>query len=61
MTYSFGKFFVPGPTDVRPDVLAAMAQPMMAHRGAEFEAMFARIQAGLRAVFRTERPVYVSS
>ncbi len=61
MSYSFGKFFVPGPTDVRPDVLAAMAQPMIAHRGPEFEAMFARIQVGLRAVFRTERPVYVSS
>lgn len=61
MTYSFGKFFVPGPTDVRPDVLAAMTQPMIAHRGAEFEALFARIQAGLRAVFRTQRPVYVST
>ena len=61
MTYSFGKFFVPGPTDVRPDILAAMTQPMIAHRGPEFEAMFARIQEGLRAVFRTQRPVYVSS
>lgn len=61
MSYSFGKFFVPGPTDVRPDVLAAMAQPMIAHRGPEFEAMFARIQERLRLVFRTERPVYVSS
>lgn len=61
MTYSFGKFFVPGPTDVRPDVLAAMTQPMIAHRGPEFEALFARIQAGLRTVFRTQRPVYVST
>ena len=61
MTYSFGRFFVPGPTDVRPDVLAAMAQPMIAHRGPEFEALFARVQEGLRAVFRTARPVYVSS
>ncbi|MBA3578638.1 MAG: alanine--glyoxylate aminotransferase family protein [Gemmatimonadaceae bacterium] len=61
MTADFGKFFVPGPTDVRPEVLAAMSQPMIAHRGPEFEAMFGRIQAGLRAVFRTERPVYVSS
>ena len=61
MTYSFGKFFVPGPTDVRPDVLAAMTQPMIAHRGPEFEALFARIQQGLRVVFRTQRPVYVSS
>jgi predicted phosphoserine aminotransferase len=61
VTYSFGKFFVPGPTDVRPDVLAAMTQPMIAHRGPEFEALFARIQTGLRAVFRTQRPVYVST
>ena len=61
MSYSFGKFFVPGPTDVRPDVLAAMTQPMIAHRGPEFEALFARIQDGLRPVFRTQRPVYVSS
>lgn len=61
MTYSFGKFFVPGPTDVRSDVLAAMAQPMIAHRGPEFEKLFASVQEGLRAVFRTERPVYVSS
>ncbi|HUR91284.1 MAG TPA: aminotransferase class V-fold PLP-dependent enzyme, partial [Gemmatimonadaceae bacterium] len=61
MSYSFGKFFLPGPTDVRPDVLAAMTQPMIAHRGPEFESLFARIQAGLRAVFRTQRPVYVSS
>jgi predicted phosphoserine aminotransferase len=61
VTYSFGRFFVPGPTDVRPDVLAAMAQPMIAHRGPEFEALYARVQEGLRAVFRTQRPVYVSS
>ncbi len=61
MTYSFGRFFVPGPTDVRPAVLAAMTQPMIAHRGPEFEALYARIQTGLRAVFRTQRPVYVST
>jgi predicted phosphoserine aminotransferase len=61
VTYSFGRFFVPGPTDVRPDVLAAMTQPMIAHRGPEFEALFARIQTGLAAVFRTQRPVYVST
>jgi aspartate aminotransferase-like enzyme len=58
---AFGTFFLPGPTEVRAEVLAAMARPMIPHRGAEFEAMFARIQDGLRHVFRTSRPVYVSS
>jgi aspartate aminotransferase-like enzyme len=60
-TPPFGRFFLPGPTDVRPEILAAMAQPMIAHRGVAFEEMFARIQAGLRHVFRTKRPVYVGS
>ncbi|MDQ3950649.1 MAG: alanine--glyoxylate aminotransferase family protein [Gemmatimonadota bacterium] len=58
---TFGTFFLPGPTDVRPEILAAMMRPMIGHRAAAFEEMFARIQAGLRHVFRTKRPVYVSS
>lgn len=56
-----GTFFLPGPTEVRPEVLQAMVQPMLPHRGPAFESLFARIQAGLKPVFRTERPVYVSS
>lgn len=58
---TFGTFFLPGPTEVRPEVLQAMTRPMIPHRGKAFEAMFARIQAGLRDVFRTARPVLVSS
>jgi aspartate aminotransferase-like enzyme len=58
---AFGTFFLPGPTEVRPEVLAAMTRPMIAHRGAEFEALYARCDAGLRRVFRTRRPVFISS
>lgn len=57
----FGTFFLPGPTEVRREVLAAMTGPMIAHRGKDFEALFARIQDGLREVFRTSRQVFVSS
>lgn len=57
----FGTFFLPGPTEVRPEVLAAMTRPMIAHRGTAFEALYARIDAAMRPVFRTERPVFVSS
>ncbi len=57
----FGTFFLPGPTEVRREVLEAMLAPMLPHRGAIFEALFARIQNGLRPIFRTTRPVYVSS
>ncbi|MEY4958276.1 MAG: hypothetical protein RL409_2533, partial [Gemmatimonadota bacterium] len=58
---AFGTFFLPGPTEVRRDVLEAMLAPMLPHRGALFEALFARMQEGLRPIFRTTRPVYVSS
>jgi aspartate aminotransferase-like enzyme len=60
-TKPFGTFFLPGPTEVRAEVMAAMMQPMIAHRGAEFEKLFDRLQHGLRPVFKTERPVYISA
>lgn len=56
-----GHFFLPGPTEVRPEILAAMTRPMIPHRGKVFESLFATIQAGLKPVFRTTRPVLVSS
>ena len=56
-----GTFFFPGPTEVRPAVLAAMTQPMIPHRGTEFSALFAGLQTSLQTIFGTKRPVYVSS
>lgn len=58
---TFGTFFLPGPTEVRQEVLDAMRGPMLPHRGAAFESLFAGLQSGLRGIFRTSRPVYVSS
>ncbi|HEX8695440.1 MAG TPA: alanine--glyoxylate aminotransferase family protein [Longimicrobium sp.] len=57
----FGRFFLPGPTEVRPEVLAAMTRPVIGHRGSEMSRIFAEIDPVLRAVFRTARPVWVSS
>jgi predicted phosphoserine aminotransferase len=56
----FGRFFLPGPTEVRREVLEAMLGPMMGHRTKDMEALMARIQPGLRHAFRTARPVYVA-
>src|SRR5215212_247619 len=56
---SFGTFFLPGPTEVRQEVLAAMLKPMIHHRSAQFEELFGRLQHGLKRVFFTQRPVYV--
>ncbi len=51
--------FIPGPTDVHPDVLAAMAQPVIGHRSAEMAALHDSMQPRLQLVFDTDRPVYV--
>lgn len=34
---------------------------MLPHRGAAFEALYASLQHGLQPIFRTKRPVYISS
>lgn len=57
----FGHFFLPGPTEVRPRILAAMTQPMIGHRSVAFSALHRRVVRGLQQVFRTQRPVYVVS
>lgn len=60
-TKNFGTFFLPGPTEVRDEIMTAMLQPMIPHRGSQFEKLFERLQQGLRPLFKTERPVYISS
>jgi aspartate aminotransferase-like enzyme len=60
-TKTFGTFFLPGPTEVRDEIMSAMLQPMIPHRGPQFERLFERLQQGLRPLFKTERPVYISS
>jgi len=57
----FGRFFLPGPTEVRPEVLQAMTRPVIGHRGSEMSRLLAECDPVLRALFRTPRPVYVSS
>ncbi|MGQ0647284.1 MAG: pyridoxal-phosphate-dependent aminotransferase family protein [Gemmatimonadaceae bacterium] len=57
----FGRFFLPGPTEVRHEVLYAMTQQMIAHRGKAIEDLMARIAPKLQALFRTTRPVYTST
>jgi len=49
----------PGPTPLPPEVLAAMARPIVYHRGPEYEALFQEVRDGLRAVFQTANEVLV--
>jgi aspartate aminotransferase-like enzyme len=47
----------PGPTPVPPEVLAAMAQPVVHHRSPDFRPVYERCLARLRDVFRTDGEV----
>src|SRR5690606_20303169 len=57
----FGTFFLPGPTEVRPEILQAMLQPMIGHRVIEMEELIGAMQPRLQMVFQTKRPVYISA
>jgi aspartate aminotransferase-like enzyme len=58
---AFGRFFLPGPTDVHPDVLAAMQRPMIGHRSSTMERLLAGLATPLAQVFRTTQPVLVGT
>jgi serine---pyruvate transaminase len=53
--------FTPGPTPVPPEVLAAMAEPMVHHRGSDFRSVYERCLARLAYVFRTDTDVLLFS
>jgi aspartate aminotransferase-like enzyme len=57
----FGTFFLPGPTEVRPEILETLSRPLIPHRDRDFEALIARIEVGLHDVFLTARPVYIGT
>jgi serine---pyruvate transaminase len=49
--------FTPGPTPVPPEVLAALAEPVIHHRGPDFRRVYGRCLERLRAVCRTDHDV----
>ncbi len=51
------RLFTPGPTPVPERVLLRMAEPIIHHRKAEYRAIAARVNANLRTLFETARPV----
>ena len=47
----------PGPTSVPPEVLLAMARPMIHHRAPEFDPIFAEVRENLKWLFQTRNDV----
>ena len=55
------RLFIPGPTEVRSDVLRQLIRPMIGHRSAEFSRLFQRLQPRLQRLFQTQDRVYIST
>lgn len=50
---------IPGPTPLPQDVIDAVGQQMINHRGPEFESMFCEVTAGLKTFFETSNDLYI--
>jgi predicted phosphoserine aminotransferase len=55
------KLFIPGPTEVRPEILDAQTQWMIGHRMPECADLFESIQGKIRQVFLTESRVFINA
>lgn len=55
------KLFIPGPVEVRPEVLEQMAKPMIGHRGKEASELQKRISENLKIIFSTENEILLST
>ncbi len=57
----FGQFFLPGPTEVHPDILQQLTRPMIPHRGQQMTELLSGMDEGLKKVFRTRRRVMIGT
>jgi aspartate aminotransferase-like enzyme len=57
----FGRNFLPGPTDVHPEVLEAMSGPMFGHRSPRMQSLLAGMQPVLKDLLGTVQPVLLST
>ena len=48
---------IPGPTPLPPEVIEAVSQQMVNHRGPEFEKLFGEVTAWLKVFFETQQDV----
>ncbi|MEK7286035.1 MAG: alanine--glyoxylate aminotransferase family protein [Nitrospirota bacterium] len=49
----------PGPTQISPEVLLAMAQPIIHHRAPEFAALLGRVKEDIKWLYQTQNDVLI--
>jgi aspartate aminotransferase-like enzyme len=56
---SHNRLFIPGPTEVSVENLAALAQPQIGHRSAEFTKLYGSVVPKLRRLLETENKIFL--
>ena len=49
----------PGPTPVPPEVLSALAEPVIHHRAPRFTEILTQVVAGMKYIYQTENDIMV--
>ena len=55
------KLFIPGPVEIAPEILQAMATPMIGHRMPEYALLHGRVTSGLKQVMATRNRVFLAT
>ena len=55
------KLFIPGPTEVRKEILQKMSTPMIGHRSKEFQQLFANIIPKMQQIMYTKNTIFLST
>lgn len=55
------KLFIPGPVEVRADVLAQLATPQIGHRTPEYAELHSRVRRGVQNLLSTKSRVFLST
>src|SRR5512139_3395835 len=53
------KLFIPGPTEVRDEILQAMATPMIGHRSSAYAELHQRVEQKVKTLLNAERRVFL--
>ncbi len=53
------KLFIPGPTEVRDEILQAMATPMIGHRSSAYAELHQRVEEKVKTLLNAERRVFL--
>lgn len=55
------RYFIPGPTWVRPEILAELTHPMVGHRSADFKQLARQILSDVKELFGTRQHAFVAT